>query len=169
MCACISRRHLPRSSYRDTSGPNLRHQDAAIQEFRDTQNCSGQSLCARSNVPLDPSKYQESPLLFKRHTGQLAPNGPEPYIGFASLTGRPDLDSTNIFAQNSTRSTRTHHLLDSDPLHLICERFTRPIAPCNKRGHRIHDDMLYLNLLYRRADVSKSQNSAQPFRRWQTT
>lgn len=162
----------------DISDGNLRHRDAAAQEFRDSLRIAPDNLSAldglgsilfqSANAPLDAAKYQESRLLFKKHI-ELAPRDPEPYYWVGVI------DWTRSFKVNRDLRAQFQDvykgkpLADTDPLPpQLRKTYASECGPAVEEGIEFmkqavalrpeyEDAMTYLNLLYRRkADMVES-------------
>jgi tetratricopeptide (TPR) repeat protein len=155
----------------DISEANLRRRDAAAQEFRDSLNVApgnlsaldglGSILFQSANAPLDPVKYQESRLLFKKHI-ELAPKDPEPYYWVGVIDWTTSFKANKDLRAQLRDADKEKPLADTDPLPAeLRKTYTSKSGPAVEEGiesmkqaialrPEFEDAMAYLNLLYRR-------------------
>jgi len=167
-----------------TNEENVRHGEAAVQEFRATLQIAPENLSALDGLgsilfklagtPFDSSKLGESRALFKKHI-QISPKDPEPYYWVGAIDWTTSFKANRALRTQFNDHAKENSLSDTDPLPpdlriQYAKEFGSAIDEGIDSVQRAmdlrpdYDDaMAYLNLLYRqKADtVEKLEERAQ--------
>jgi tetratricopeptide (TPR) repeat protein len=157
---------------------NVKHGEAAVQEFRDTLRIAPENLTAidglgsilfqMAGTPFDSTKLEESRSSFKKHI-QIAPKDPEPYYWVGVIDWTTSFKANRVLRThfNDHATEKTPNETDPLPPDLgiqYAKEFGRTVDEgIDSMQHAMdlrpeYDDaMAYLNLLYRRkADTVES-------------
>jgi tetratricopeptide (TPR) repeat protein len=168
-----------------TNEENVRHGEAAVQEFRATLRIAPENLSALDGLgsilfklagtPFDSSKLEESRALFKKHI-QISPTDPEPYYWVGVIDWTTSFRANRALRAQLNDRGKENSLSDTDPLPPdLRMQYAKEFGSAIDEGidsvqramdlRPDYDDaMAYLNLLYRRkADTVEKQDERAQF------
>jgi tetratricopeptide (TPR) repeat protein len=150
---------------------NVKHAEAAVQEFRATLQIAPENLTAIDSLgsilfqlactPFDSTKLEESKFLFKKHI-HIAPKDPEPYYWVGVIDWTDSSKANHLLRAQFNDQAKENVLKDTDPLPQDLRlQYSKEFGPAIDDGidymqqamnlRPDYDDaMAYLNLLYRR-------------------